>query len=652
MNIRLVFLLLIFLFSNMGKASNIDSLETVLKNNKGPERVTTLQLLAKEYFRLNPVTALKYSKEALSIISDTNSSNYADICFSVAFFYAKNRQQDSSIIYYQKALSAYQSSGDTLNTMKTSTMYGLTYQNRGDFKRASDMQNIGLLLFKPYWKTHKTDGNISLGHYGTMLSNMSINVKNLGYLDSALGYITEAYNIYQDNNASSKKIGYTLINIGNVYLLMNRNDDAIRYFEDARERFSEINDTFNLSKSYNNIGLANKQKGDTINAIKYYNISLDLNRKTKNIEGITSSLLNLCGLYNQNGDFDKIETMLLEAVKNSKEIQNEYYLSVSLQNLASLYYEAGFYNKSLNYAIQTQEQIKKTGVRKSQQLNYQLLSNIYDKKGDYKKALEYHKLFKKTTDLIFNKSNSDKFNKLQVEFETELKEKKIELLQREKEKERLERQVLSRQKQLYGLGLTMLIIIVLVGGFAVYQKRKKDKEIQHQKEILHQKEKALTLSELEKSKLAEQELNIQLEYKSKQLTSHALNMMKKNQFLQEVENDVAEISKNSGEEVKNQLRKLNRSIRRMNKSDKDWELFKNYFEEVNQGFYNRLADNFQGLSPNDYKLLALIKLNMNIKETASVLNISPDSVKTARYRLRKKLGMTQEEDLYEFVSRV
>jgi DNA-binding CsgD family transcriptional regulator/tellurite resistance protein len=254
-------------------------------------------------------------------------------------------------------------------------------------------------------------------------------------------------------------------------------------------------------------------------------------------------------------------------------------------------------------------------------------------------------MHKNMHDSIFTTESQKNYQLLQTQFETAQKERKIQEL---KNIEKL-RKARERVVYLAGVSLTIVLISIIL---VVLLKRRKDKLIHIQKERLLEKEKALVQSNLEKSQLKEQELNTQLEYKSKQLTSHALNMMQKNKFLQEVEKDVAEISKKSGDETKDKLRMLNRSIKRMNKSDKDWELFRNYFEEVNTGFYQRLGERFTGLSGNDYKLLALIKLNMNIKETASVLNISPDSVKTARYRLRKKLGLKQDDDLYEFVAGV
>ncbi len=82
--------------------------------------------------------------------------------------------------------------------------------------------------------------------------------------------------------------------------------------------------------------------------------------------------------------------------------------------------------------------------------------------------------------------------------------------------------------------------------------------------------------------------------------------------------------------------------------DKDWNNFKLYFENVHREFFIRLNQDFPDLTPNELKLAALIRLNLNIKESALILGISPESVKTARYRLRKKLNLEQETSILNF----
>ena len=83
--------------------------------------------------------------------------------------------------------------------------------------------------------------------------------------------------------------------------------------------------------------------------------------------------------------------------------------------------------------------------------------------------------------------------------------------------------------------------------------------------------------------------------------------------------------------------------------NKDWKDFDTYFESLNKNFYLRLKEISPDISPNDLKICALIKLNLSIKEMAVILSISPDSVKTARYRLRKKLSLQTEDNLTDFI---
>jgi DNA-binding CsgD family transcriptional regulator len=83
--------------------------------------------------------------------------------------------------------------------------------------------------------------------------------------------------------------------------------------------------------------------------------------------------------------------------------------------------------------------------------------------------------------------------------------------------------------------------------------------------------------------------------------------------------------------------------------DKEWAHFNASFESINKNFYARLKQAYPDIRPNDLKISALIKMGLSIKEMADILNISADSVKTARYRLRKKLQLNTEDNLTDFI---
>ena len=80
--------------------------------------------------------------------------------------------------------------------------------------------------------------------------------------------------------------------------------------------------------------------------------------------------------------------------------------------------------------------------------------------------------------------------------------------------------------------------------------------------------------------------------------------------------------------------------------------FDYYFVQVHPDFYQRLLYDFPKLTQNELRLCAFIKSNLSIKEIAEINNLSVESVKTARKRLRKKLQLTGEDvSLIEFLSR-
>jgi len=74
-------------------------------------------------------------------------------------------------------------------------------------------------------------------------------------------------------------------------------------------------------------------------------------------------------------------------------------------------------------------------------------------------------------------------------------------------------------------------------------------------------------------------------------------------------------------------------------------------DELHQEFFKKIKDQFPNLSNNDLRLCAYIKVGLNSKEIAEILNIRPSSSYINRSRLRKKLNLKTEDDLYDFLNK-
>lgn len=160
------------------------------------------------------------------------------------------------------------------------------------------------------------------------------------------------------------------------------------------------------------------------------------------------------------------------------------------------------------------------------------------------------------------------------------------------------------------------------------------------------------LKELEICRQENQKLKQELEFRNKELTTQTLNLLQKNALMEEVRELVNDFLQNNNLNQSNSTisySRLNNLIDYSFTLDKEWEDFKLCFERVHEDFFLKLKENFPELTAGELKLCALIKLNLNMKEAATILGISPESVKTARYRLRKKLNLVEEKNLSDFL---
>ncbi len=163
--------------------------------------------------------------------------------------------------------------------------------------------------------------------------------------------------------------------------------------------------------------------------------------------------------------------------------------------------------------------------------------------------------------------------------------------------------------------------------------------------FIHQKDKHLQIH-LEKKNLANE-----LEFKNKELTTNVMYLLKKNEFISEISNKLKVVDSDTIivqpkiiADIINELDK--------NSSNKVWTEFETRFQDIYGDFYKRLNERFPAITPNELKLCAFLKLNMSTKEISSITYQSTETLKKARFRLRKKLGLIRDENLMAFLNQV
>ena len=97
------------------------------------------------------------------------------------------------------------------------------------------------------------------------------------------------------------------------------------------------------------------------------------------------------------------------------------------------------------------------------------------------------------------------------------------------------------------------------------------------------------------------------------------------------------------------LRQLERKVEHLSKDDQSWNEFKDVFQSIDSEFFNKLTARNPKLTSLDLKHCAYIKMNLDNYEVANIFNVELKSLQMTRYRLKKKLDLTQDESLREFI---
>jgi DNA-binding CsgD family transcriptional regulator len=206
---------------------------------------------------------------------------------------------------------------------------------------------------------------------------------------------------------------------------------------------------------------------------------------------------------------------------------------------------------------------------------------------------------------------------------------------------------------IYAIGFILLVLLV----FIVVRKRierSKKLEKQRQLEKFREREEKMQREALEAEKeiirLRNEKLREEMVMKDKELANSTLDMIQKNKLFTRIKNDLKTISQQSGNpELKDKIAHLTKKINKELDTEKQWEVFESHFESVHEAFLKRLKTNFPDLSPRELKLCAYLRLNISSKEIAVLMNISTRGVEISRYRLRKKLHLSRNENLTEFI---
>ena len=217
---------------------------------------------------------------------------------------------------------------------------------------------------------------------------------------------------------------------------------------------------------------------------------------------------------------------------------------------------------------------------------------------------------------------------MNIIYETEKKEASIALQQKEIQTLSQAARIDNLRKRLYAGGMFTFVAASILLVFGFRQRLRRIRSERQKKEQMLQQE---------------------LDFKRKELASQTLHLVQKNTFLLDLKENLEQIKK-SPELFNKEFRRIMMLLKQENTSDQDWDIFKSYFSEVHNNFDQKLMKIYPDITEKELRLASFIKMKLSTKEIAAMLNVLSESVLTSKYRLKKKLQLDKEKDLYQFLN--
>ena len=202
--------------------------------------------------------------------------------------------------------------------------------------------------------------------------------------------------------------------------------------------------------------------------------------------------------------------------------------------------------------------------------------------------------------------------------------------------------------------LFVILVFAVLYLFYRWQKKKfktqQEKYEEEQKKLSYIHELELTKTESELVALRNEKLEAEINFKNSELASSAMHLVKKGELLSKSKSELAQVMKGlDNPQAIAELKKMIKTLSEDDNLDKEWEHFAKHFDKVHSDFLTALKEKHPGISPNELKLCAYLRMNLSTKEIAQLMNISVRGVEISRYRLRKKLNIPTQTSLFDYL---
>lgn len=472
---------------------------------------------------------------------------------------------------------------------------------------------------------------------GLALQRMAELCLDQGHYAMALDYYQKAEKIFV-NLGNKDLIADNLSDMGRLYYYNRQNDIAYTTLQRALQLYKGTHNEKGTADVLGKIGHHFEKQGKKDSAFYYQRKSLRIFCKMGDAEGTANILENIGSIFEDLGSYDSAAVYYQKSYKLYLTTDNKAAIIGIINNLGDIKRKTGHYAEGIAFGRQAYS------MAKIQNNRYQLSSSAKDLalnfrySGQPDSAFLYMEMARKYSLELYSTEANRQTAFLSVLYDIDRQNAEIAKLENDR----------KFNYFLWAAAVLLAVLLAVLSAVIISRQRLKIKDhltLSRQKDL----EKETMELELKNRSLEEQNLKQQLELKMRELSVHTLAQVKTYRLLEELRTALQNMIKDEKRDQKRQMQQLVELINNSFTNDAGWLEFTRIFEQVHQRFFDKIKKIGAELTASDLRLIALLKLNISSPDIATLLGISQDSLRVARYRLRKKLELPQGDNLILFI---
>jgi DNA-binding CsgD family transcriptional regulator len=401
-------------------------------------------------------------------------------------------------------------------------------------------------------------------------------------------------------------------NMGTVLSEIGNYDAALAYFQKTQD-YLKNNENQRL-KRYTSLGICNLlfRTGQKAKAIDDLQKQMKESTLYSDTALVINMMLSLCHFFSDNND--SIKKYADQTYNLAKKYQKPDLMNRAMINMGSQFImNTDLPDSAIRYYSPAYQYGKEQGIINDIVLSSDGLSISYELKQQWDSAYYYMKEHQKYSDILYSEDKMADIKKQLAQDAIAEYEAQVQLA---------EQKTAFEQKKHGAIMIGGLILSIIV-CYILWNSRNNVK-------------KNIRIKELE------------LDYKNRESAINSLIVNEKNQTLRQILSNLDELSHKKI--LPSKEKKLLESIIQEHlNTDKEWEYIKQHFELVHPDFFVKLKEKAPGLTENDLHLCVYFSIGMTSKQIAQILSVLPKTVNTARYRMKKKIGLMENESLEDFL---